>query len=76
MPLYAYRCRSCGHEFEALVRSNDAPGCPACGGGALDQQLSLIAKPAPGGETASAPPCQGGSGMGCGACCPAMGECG
>ncbi len=33
MPIYTYRCESCGHEFEELVLSaKDAPeGCPVCG---------------------------------------------
>ena len=46
MPIYAYRCRACGQEFETLVRSNDVPECPACGTADLDRQLSLIAQPA------------------------------
>jgi putative FmdB family regulatory protein len=30
MPLYDYKCRSCGHRFEELVRLGDTPECPAC----------------------------------------------
>ncbi|MBI5671413.1 MAG: zinc ribbon domain-containing protein [Chloroflexi bacterium] len=31
MPLYDYRCESCGHRFEARHRFDDpAPGCPNC----------------------------------------------
>ena len=32
MPIYEYRCASCGHELEALQRLSDAPltECPAC----------------------------------------------
>jgi len=32
MPIYEYRCESCGHELEALQKMNDAPlsDCPAC----------------------------------------------
>lgn len=33
MPIYEYRCRSCGREFEHLARTRDEkpPACPACG---------------------------------------------
>lgn len=33
MPIYDYAC-GCGHRFEALVKTADAPAphCPACGG--------------------------------------------
>lgn len=31
MPIYEYRCLSCGHEFEELVRLGETPPCPACG---------------------------------------------
>jgi putative FmdB family regulatory protein len=40
MPLYDFRCRACGAEFEALVRPPAAPGCPTCGGTDLDRLLS------------------------------------
>jgi len=32
MPIYEYRCSSCGHELEALQKLSDAPltDCPAC----------------------------------------------
>lgn len=32
MPLYAYQCRNCGHNFEARQSFNDAPltECPNC----------------------------------------------
>ncbi len=34
MPLYLYRCRRCGHNFELLRRIGDADShleCPECG---------------------------------------------
>lgn len=40
MPLYDFRCRTCGKEFEALVRPPDAASCPACGGVDLERLLS------------------------------------
>jgi putative FmdB family regulatory protein len=32
MPIYEYRCASCGHELEALQKLSEAPlrECPAC----------------------------------------------
>jgi putative FmdB family regulatory protein len=38
MPIYEYRCSSCGHELEALQKLSDAPltECPTC------QQASLV----------------------------------
>ncbi|MEJ2632846.1 MAG: zinc ribbon domain-containing protein [Acidihalobacter sp.] len=42
MPIYEYRCESCGHELEAMQRMSDAPltECPACGKSALKKQVS------------------------------------
>ena len=33
MPTYEYRCRTCGHQFEAFQRISEAPltKCPECG---------------------------------------------
>jgi putative FmdB family regulatory protein len=75
MPLYAYDCNSCGREFETLVRSGEAPECPSCGAVELTRRLSLIAKPAAGGEAAEAPCAATGASGGCGAGCPAFSEC-
>lgn len=43
MPIYGYRCRNCGHEFEVLQKMSDAPlkTCPKCSG-----QLAKIVYPA------------------------------
>jgi putative FmdB family regulatory protein len=45
MPLFDFKCRACGREFEALVRPQDqaAPKCPACGGAELEKQLPTFA---------------------------------
>lgn len=75
MPLYAYRCASCDHEFETLVRSDDTPQCPSCGGVELSRLMSLIAKPAPGGDVGAAPCSSLEASGGCGAC-PAFADCG
>ena len=51
MPIYAYRCRDCGQEFETLVMPGETPLCQACASADLDRRLSLIASPAKGGES-------------------------
>jgi putative FmdB family regulatory protein len=44
MPIYDFRCRTCRHEFEALVRAQDAaPACPSCHGQDLERLLSGFA---------------------------------
>ncbi|MEF3367559.1 zinc ribbon domain-containing protein [Methylocystis sp. 9N] len=70
MPLYAYRCNDCAHEFETLSRFDETPACPGCGGAHVERQLSLIARPAPGGETAES--CGAMSGGTPCASCPAL----
>lgn len=54
MPIYEYACRSCGHEFETLVRASDTPSCAQCASPELDKKLSVFAAPAPQGEPVSA----------------------
>lgn len=43
MPLFSFRCKSCNHEFETLVRASEAAVCASCGGGELDKLVSRIA---------------------------------
>ncbi len=43
MPIYEYACGGCGHEFEALVRSDSAPQCPQCQSTDLNKLLSIFA---------------------------------
>jgi putative FmdB family regulatory protein len=43
MPLFDFVCRSCHHEFEALVRTGTIPECPSCHGRDLERQLSTFA---------------------------------
>ena len=42
MPIYEYRCSSCGHELEALQKFSDAPlhTCPSCKSDALVKLMS------------------------------------
>jgi len=44
MPIYEYRCASCGHEFETLVlRKDEAVSCPQCQSAELDKLISAHA---------------------------------
>ena len=44
MPIHDFRCRSCGNEFEGLLRPQDPPvTCPACKSGDLEKLLSGFA---------------------------------
>jgi putative FmdB family regulatory protein len=63
MPLYEYACRACHHEFEALVRSAEAPECPTCHSRELERRLSVFAA-----HTAGAAPKMAAGPGPCGAC--------
>jgi putative FmdB family regulatory protein len=44
MPIYDFHCRTCGHEFEGLVRAQDPPiACPSCKGADVEKLLSTFA---------------------------------
>lgn len=42
MPIYAYKCESCGHAKDVLQKISDAPltECPACGAATFNKQLT------------------------------------
>ncbi|GAA6143433.1 FmdB family zinc ribbon protein [Hydrogenophaga sp. 5NK40-0174] len=42
MPIYAYKCESCGHAKDVLQKMSDAPltVCPSCGADAFRKQLT------------------------------------
>jgi len=42
MPIYAYKCSSCGHEKDVLQKISDAPltDCPDCGAATFSKQLT------------------------------------
>lgn len=42
MPIYAYKCESCGHAKDVLQKISDAPltDCPACGAATFRKQLT------------------------------------
>lgn len=45
MPIYEYRCESCGHELESLQKMSDAPltDCPSCETPSLKKRVSAAA---------------------------------
>jgi putative FmdB family regulatory protein len=69
MPIFEYRCESCGHKFETILFGEQKPECPKCHTHELEQQLSVFAVNKPG---SSAEPA-----MGCGQanCCRMSGGC-
>lgn len=42
MPIYAYKCESCGHAKDVLQKISDAPltQCPVCGADAFRKQVT------------------------------------
>ena len=81
MPIYAYRCGSCGHAKDVLQKMSDAPltVCPACGAEQFSKQVTAAgfqlkgsgwyATDFKGGskKADAAPPCQTGEGS-CSSC--------
>jgi len=60
MPIYEYVCMSGESHFEELVRGEDSPACPDCGGARVEKQFSTFAA-----IGASSQPSFGGGGGGC-----------
>ena len=60
MPLYEYRCKDCGQNFESYRRLSEAgkeEACPACGGRAEKMGISIFR--AKGSSSSGAPSCGG-----------------
>ncbi len=43
MPIFAYKCQGCSHQFEMLVHSSTIPECPKCQANTLEKQLTGFA---------------------------------
>ena len=43
MPIFEYKCESCGHKFEAILFGEQTAECPKCHTEKLEQQLSTFA---------------------------------
>lgn len=44
MPIFEFRCKKCGEEFEELVSgANEKVACPACGKKSTERKLSTFA---------------------------------
>jgi putative FmdB family regulatory protein len=52
MPIYEYTCKSCGREFEELIRGEEQPACPSCGRGSVERQMSVPAAHSGGSDSA------------------------
>lgn len=66
MPIYEYICDDCHVDFETLVRGDERPECPTCGGGNLVKQLSVPAAHVAGGSqlpVCATPPASSGCGL-------------
>jgi putative FmdB family regulatory protein len=70
MPIYEYRCRGCGKDFEKYVPGASAKvACPTCASGDITRKLSVFGLRSEAGAVASSMPsgggCCGGGGCGC-----------
>lgn len=73
MPIFEYRCRDCGQDFEAILNSAGSQAvCKSCGSKKVEQLLSVFAV-AGGSSTAAKAAAEPGP-CGCGA--PRRGMCG
>ena len=73
MPIYAYKCASCGHAKDVLQKMSDPPltDCPACGSASFQKQVTAAgfqlkgsgwyATDFRGGNKAAAPAAEGGA---------------
>ena len=71
MPIYEYRCKECGNQFEMLQRvgeESEGLRCPQCGEVKVQRLLSLFAAAGHGSEPQmnnGGGACCGGGGCGC-----------
>ena len=43
MPIFAYKCQGCSHQFDLLVHASTIPTCPECQATNLEKQLTGFA---------------------------------
>jgi putative FmdB family regulatory protein len=43
MPIYEYKCKDCGQEFETLVLGSEKPVCEKCNSQNLEKKFSSFA---------------------------------
>ncbi len=62
MPIYAYKCESCGHSKDVLQKMSDAPltECPQCDAPAFKKQLTAAGFQLKGSGSTAVPPVTGG----------------
>jgi len=70
MPIYEYRCRECGEDFEILVYGSRQICCPKCSSKDLIKKLSAfgmsgVEKPFAGSSSAGCTSCSKGSCSSC-----------
>jgi putative FmdB family regulatory protein len=53
MPIFEYRCESCGIKFEVILLGDQKPECPKCHARSLEQQFSTFAVGATSHKTAA-----------------------
>jgi putative FmdB family regulatory protein len=53
MPIFEYICKTCDHQFEALVYGKQKASCPKCQATKLEPRLSVFAVSAKGASTPS-----------------------
>jgi putative FmdB family regulatory protein len=55
MPIYEYRCETCGHLYEEFVRFGEDPDlkCPECGGLEASKVVSLFGSTGAGANASS-----------------------
>ncbi|MFZ5766359.1 MAG: FmdB family zinc ribbon protein [Thermodesulfobacteriota bacterium] len=68
MPLYDFKCRNCGREFEVLVLGTAKPACPKCQSEDLEKLMSSYACRRPAGSGRDGSGCAGCSGGNCASC--------
>ncbi|MEW6519701.1 MAG: zinc ribbon domain-containing protein [Thermodesulfobacteriota bacterium] len=71
MPLFDFKCRQCGNEFETLVMGGAKPVCPRCQSEDLEKMMSSYAcrRPKKGkGSSATGSGCAGCAGGSCATC--------